>query len=85
MHYINDANTQAKTYQELMDVAINNGVEPKRVYIYLAALGVKSGSARVMYPDQNNYGEPVKMAITGKNTLVTKVAVCAHCHGLVVN
>lgn len=85
MHYINDPNTQAKTYQYVMDAAIANGVDPKRVYIYLAAFGVKSGLARIMYPDQNSYSDPVKMAIIGNNTLVTKVEVCTHCKGLVIN
>jgi len=85
MHYINDPNTQAKTYKQVMDVAISNGVDPKRVYIYLAGFGVKGGMARIMYPDQNDYSEPVKMAVIGKNTLVTKAEVCSHCNGLVIS
>jgi hypothetical protein len=83
MHYINNPNSPAKTYQQVMDAAINNGVDPKRVYIYLASLGVRGELARIFNGSQ--YDKPVKMAITGKNTLVTEVSVCGHCGSLVIN
>lgn len=83
MLYINDPESPAKTYQEVMDAAIANGVEPKRVYIYLAAMGVRGGMARFL--GRTNYSEPVKMAVMGTNTLVTRLEVCEHCGSLVIN
>lgn len=84
MIYINEPNNDYKTYDEVVEAAVGGGVDRKRVYIYLAALGVKSVSARIISGDGVDYLEPVKLAIKNKQ-LVTKVSVCKSCKGLVFN
>lgn len=84
MIYINDPNQPYKTYDELVTIATNNGVDRKRVYIYLAALGVKSAPAKVVASDSADYLEPIKIAVKN-GQVVTSVSVCGDCGGLVFN
>lgn len=78
MLYINDRNQPHFTYDEIVDKAIQAGVDPKRAYIFLAALGVRGASARIMGDSGLGYLPAVKVAVKhGK--LVTGVTVCDSC------
>lgn len=81
MLYINDPKSPYKTYDEVVDFAIKNGIEPKRVYIYLAALGVKGTLTRVLSSDGMSYLPAFKVAITNRK-MVSKMSVCSKCKGL---
>lgn len=83
MLYINDPKQTYKTYDEVMQFVISNGVEAKRVYIYLASLGVKSGLVRAISADGVDYLPSVKAAVKG-NQVITKLDVCKHCGSLVI-
>jgi hypothetical protein len=83
MLYINDPRQKYKTYDEVVEEAVSNGVPAKRAYIYLAAMGVKSVPVRVLSSDGADYLPPVKMAIKNKK-LVSVVKVCGSCKSLVV-
>ena len=83
MLYINDPKQLFKTYDEAVDAAVANGVERKRAYVYLAALGVKSAMARVMSADEVGYLDAVQVAVKDKK-VVTKISVCKSCQGLVI-
>lgn len=82
MLYINDPKQKYVTYDDAINIAVQNGVEPKRAYIYLAALGVKSAMARVMSSDFNNYLPAIKIAVTGNGYAITSISVCRNCKGL---
>lgn len=83
MLYINDPKEPYKTYDEVVGFAIKNGVEPKRVYIYLAALGVRGAKGRVMSESGLDYSPAIKLAVKD-NRLVTNISVCAACKGLTI-
>lgn len=81
MLYINDPKRPHYKYDDVVDLAIKAGVDPKRAYIYLASLGVRGEKGRVM--SGLDYGQPVKLAVMG-DKLVTNVTICATCKGLVI-
>lgn len=81
MLYINDPKKTFKTYDEVVAFAIGHGVEPKRVYIYLAALGVKSAWLRAIDESGVDYLPAVKAAIKG-GEVVSKVSACKGCGGV---
>lgn len=79
MQYINDPKLQPyMLYDDVVRFVINHGIEPKRAYIFLAALGVKSDNARIL--EGMSYLPVVKIAIKN-NRLVSSVATCDHCDG----
>lgn len=89
MHYINDENSKVKTYDEVVDVAIKNGIYAKRVYIYLAGLGVHGELGRILDNETMRYSRPIKLAVIndipkGKHYFVTKLEICKECKGLVI-
>lgn len=84
MLYINDPKQTYLEYHKLAQVAIDNGVEPKRIYIYLAALGVKSAMLRAIDSSGVGYLDAVKVAVKdGK--VIASVSICECCKGLVFN
>lgn len=77
MYYINNENHNYKTYDEIVGFIIANKLATyKRVYIYLAALGVKGRTARVL--TNVDYLEPVKFAIKD-DKYITGMRVCGDC------
>ena len=82
MIYINDSKQKYQTYDDVVAFAVKNGVDPKRAYIYLAALGVKGANGRVMAG--LDYSSAVKLAVKD-NKLVETVRACKSCKGLVFN
>lgn len=83
MLYINNTDHNFKSYEDVCSAAIEYGIERKRVYLFLAMMGVTGGAARVLSSDGMEYLPPVKMAIKGKK-FVSSVRVCASCKGLVI-
>lgn len=81
MRYINNPKQPYKTYDEVVTTAIDYGIDPKRVYIFLAGLGVKGGLGRVLSSDGQSYLPAVKMAIKG-DKVVSNVSICTKCKGL---
>lgn len=83
MLYINNNEQTYKTYDEAVEIAVGNGVDRKRAYVYLMALGVKSAMARVLSSDGQSYLPAEKVAVKdGK--VVTRLEVCKNCKGLLV-
>ncbi len=83
MLYINDATKPHYKYDDVVDLAIKNGIKAKRAFIYLAGLGVKGVFCRIQSKDSLSYLEPVKVAVI-EDRLVTKVSTCTKCKGLVI-
>lgn len=83
MLYINNSKTPFYYYDQVVEIAIKNGVEAKRAYIYLAAFGVRGVVGRVFNDAKNDYDLPTKLAVVN-NELVKKVRVCKSCKGLVI-
>jgi hypothetical protein len=82
MKYINNPNTKIKTYDEIVSITITHGVEPKRVYLYLAMMGVTSTLARIIDSNGGDYLEPTKVAIKN-NQYVIGVRECGECGHLI--
>lgn len=61
MIYLNDINSKPFTYDDLVDFVISKGINRKRSYIFLAAVGVKSINARQL--TSNFEYKPVKLPI----------------------
>lgn len=87
MLYVNKLETKAKikTYDELVDLVVSSGVEPKRAYIYLAGLGVHGELARLISDSEVDYERPVKVGVTADGHFVTKAEVCGNCGGIKIN
>lgn len=85
MFYINNPNTKAISYNDLVDLTIQSGIDPKRAYIYLAGLGVRGEPTRIMSSDHERYGRPIKMAVYGKSSFVTSAKICRTCQRLSID
>jgi hypothetical protein len=83
MLYINDPKQPHYLYDDVVDMAIKNGIKPKSVYIYLAGIGVKGTLARIQSSTSMDYLQPAKVAVKD-NKLVVSVSVCKHCNSLIV-
>jgi hypothetical protein len=84
MLYINDPNQQYKTYDDLVNLAINTGIKPKRAYIYLASMGIKGATCRVLDNGSMTYLQPFKIAVRDDKTIVKSASICEHCKGLTI-
>lgn len=84
MQYINEPDSKAKTYKELVDFVIQHGIDPSRAYIYLAGLGIRGDLTRKMQDGFGGYGTPTKMAIKGDTGLINELSVCDKCHSIII-
>ncbi len=85
MRYLNDPNIKAMTYDEVVDIALKSGVPVKRIYIFLAGMGIKGAKTRVLSSNGIDYLPVVNMAINKHGEFVTKFDTCDSCKELVVN
>lgn len=85
MLYINNPKTKAITYNDLVELVIQSGINPKRAYIYLAGLGVRGELTRIMQAGFNDYNKPVKMAVFGERSFITSAKICNHCNKLSID
>lgn len=83
MLYINNRDKPFVLYDDAVDMVIANGVDAKRAYIFLAALGVRGVFGRVINESGMGYLEPRKIAVKG-NDIVVGVDVCRTCRGITV-
>jgi hypothetical protein len=80
MLYINDPNFKPILYIDLVNAVIKAGIEPRRAYMYLASLGIKSGNTRQTLPDLVHYGEIRKLAVNSDTgNFVTSYSICSEC------
>lgn len=86
MLYINTPGLKDKaiTYNDLVELVIQSGIERQRAYMYLAGLGVRGELTRVM--GDLDYSKPVKYAVYGhKPSFVTSAKVCTKCQRLSID
>lgn len=83
MHYVNNPNTKAMKYTDLVNTIIELGIAPQRAYMYLACLGIKGQLARIKSSDSSGYNPPVKLAARGDDT-IESATLCSHCKGIVI-
>lgn len=81
MIYINDKKTPHYIYDDLVNIVINHGIQPKRAYIYLASLGIRGEKARIISDSGMDYLPACKVAVLDQK-VVTKVTTCKSCKGL---
>lgn len=81
MLYINDQ-SKYKTYDEVVDATLKTGIDPKRVYIYLASRGVRGLPGRVLDDEGLNYLPVQKLAVQG-GEVIRDLRVCKGCLSIV--
>jgi len=81
MLYINDPDTAAITYNDLVKAVTESGIESQRAYMYLAAIGINGQATRIKLKDGYGYGPIQKMAVRGTE-FITSVSVCSHCDSI---
>ncbi len=84
MLYINDSKQPHYLYSDVVDLVVKSGIDPKRAYIFLAALGVKGVLARIQSPTSLDYLAPAKVAVKD-NKLVSFVEICKHCQSVKIH
>ena len=88
MLYINTPALKAKaiTYDDLVQLTIQSGIDPKRAYMYLAGIGVRGEMTRIMDDQASEYARPVKMAVYGHvPSFVTSAKICTKCQRLSID
>lgn len=89
MLYINRPGLRDKaiTYNDLVSLTIQSGIDPKRAYMYLAGIGVRGELTRIMPAyGENDYNKPVKMAVYGHiPSFVTSAKICTKCQRLSID
>lgn len=88
MLYINSPGLKDKaiSYDDLVELTIQSGIDRKRSYMYLAGLGVRGEPTRVFNDQTNNYDKPVKMAVYGHiPSFVTSAKICTTCQRLSID
>jgi hypothetical protein len=82
MLYINNPDNKYKTYNEIVEATLKTGIDPKKVYMYLAGRGVKGVQGRALSSDGVGY-LPVQKIAVKDDKVIQDYRVCKGCFSIV--